>query len=109
MKFANISFNEGKWASCYISLLKNNSTARFRLQINNQNNKLPGQLIIVEPLKSPAVVGDFVLCSIGNIHYLSKIISTPQNDHQIQIIDSKKSTKWCDIENVFGIVVAVLD
>lgn len=93
------------WATSYIAQLKAGETVSFRPRGNSMTGRVnDGQLVTVEPLGAPPVVGEVVLCKVNGSEYLHLVKAV--NGTRYLIGNNRGGTNgWTS--QVFGRVVKV--
>jgi hypothetical protein len=93
------------WATSYIAQLKAGETVSFRPRGNSMTGRVnDGQLVTVEPLGTPPVVGEVVLCKVNGSEYLHLVKAV--NGTRYLIGNNKGGTNgWTS--QVFGRLVKV--
>jgi hypothetical protein len=97
------------WAHAHIDELSKGNTVEFLFSGAGMDGAIePGHLVTIEPIKKERRlrVGDVILCKVGRIYYLNKILDVYQGRYQIG--NAKGRVKgWIPLSHAYGIVVKV--
>jgi SOS-response transcriptional repressor LexA len=100
------------WAAQWIMELQEGETTKFRPRGSSMEPLIKsGQLVTVEP-KGSLMVGDVVLCMVGGVQYLHKILDVQERFGKVmfQIGNNKGGINgWTEEHKIYGKLVKVED